>query len=83
MGRMTAKQLAADRQVIGWSRVELAKRLNCDEGTIRAMENGRREIPPEVGWWLHPIATLVRGLEPPDPANWMVRVPSEKRQDYD
>ena len=81
MYHMNGKQLESDREVLGWPRSELARRLRCDEGTIRMMESGLRSIPEQIAAWLHPIATLARALPPPEPVEWLVRVPKEEKSD--
>jgi transcriptional regulator with XRE-family HTH domain len=77
---MTGKELESDREALGWPRSELARRLKCDEGTIRMMESNLRAVPEQIAAWLHPIATLVRVLQPPEPAEWMVRVPKRRKE---
>ena len=77
MYNMNGKQLESDRQALGWSRSELARRLRCDEGTIRMMESNLRSVPEQVAAWLHPIATLARALPPPEPVEWLARVPKK------
>ena len=83
MYRMTGRELEGDREVLGWTRSELARRLKCDEGTIRMMERDLRSIPEQIAAWLHPIATLARVLQPPEPVEWLVRVPKRRKENAD
>ena len=80
MTRMTGKQFEDDRLTLGWPRSELARRLKCDEATIRMMEQEKRVIPREIAAWLAPIAAVVRALPPPGPEEWMIRGPRLSRR---
>jgi hypothetical protein len=44
------------------------------------MEKGLRPIPEQIAAWLHPIATLARVLRPPEPVEWLVRVPKARKE---
>ena len=75
---MTGSELHAAMTVIGWSRSQLARRLQCDEGTVRAMETGRRPIPLVIEAYIRPIAAVINALPPPDPADWLGRTPGRE-----
>lgn len=68
--RMTGAKFIKLRLSIGWSRVQLAERLDCDEAIIRAMEAGRRPVPGVVAEWVTRMAALVAENPPPQAAVW-------------
>ncbi len=65
---MTGPELAAAREGLGWSRVYLAEQLECSEGTIRQMEDGRRTIPPIVAAWITDL--FLYHIDHPPPTGW-------------
>jgi hypothetical protein len=53
---------------MGWSRYEVARRLDCSEQLVRKWITGKIPAPPSVVRWL---ATLVRAIEQlPPPSDW-------------
>jgi len=54
---------------IGWTRAELARRLNVSEATVRGWAIGRRAPLPSVFDWLQKIAHLIRSA-PAFPEGW-------------
>lgn len=47
---------------IGWSLRKLARRLRCDDGTVRQFGSGRRLIPANLATWLEHLAATHRTL---------------------
>jgi len=47
---------------IGWSLRKLARRLRCDDGTVRQFGSGRRPIPANLAIWLDHLAAAHRTL---------------------
>ena len=47
---------------IGWSLRKLARRLRCDDGTVRQFGTGRRPIPANLATWLENLAAAHRTL---------------------
>jgi len=47
---------------IGWSLRKLARRLRCDDGTVRQFGSGRRPIPANLATWLEHLAAAHRTL---------------------
>lgn len=47
---------------IGWSKRKLARRLRCDDGTVRQFGSGRRPIPANLATWLEHLAAAHRTL---------------------
>jgi len=47
---------------IGWSLRKLARRLRCDDGTVRQFGSGRRPIPANLAAWLETLAAAHRTL---------------------
>lgn len=47
---------------IGWSLRKLARRLRCDDGTVRQFGTGRRPIPANLATWLEHLAAGHRTL---------------------
>ena len=47
---------------IGWSLRKLARRLRCDDGTVRQFGTGRRPIPASLAAWLEKLAAAHRTL---------------------
>ena len=47
---------------IGWSLRKLARRLHCDDGTVRQFGSGRRPIPANLATWLEHLAAAHRTL---------------------
>jgi transcriptional regulator with XRE-family HTH domain len=64
----TGERLVWALAVIGWSKNELARRLNTDEGSVRQMCRNRRLIPDVLGLWLETLAALHQAL--PQPMGW-------------
>jgi inorganic pyrophosphatase/exopolyphosphatase len=51
---------------IGWSRLEAARRLNCDEKLIRKWTSGELAAPAIVGAWLAALVAAINRLPAPD-----------------
>jgi ribosome-binding protein aMBF1 (putative translation factor) len=69
---MTPAGFRAALEEIGWSRRQLAQRLECDTQLANRWAAGGAPIPPSVARWLE---QLVRALErTPPPDDWRVRV---------
>ena len=68
---MTPEQFIEARRIIGWPRTEIARRLACNEKTIRQMETGQRGIPASVAKWLDHVARWC--ADHPAPEDWRVR----------
>ena len=49
---------------IGWSLRKLARRLRCDDGTVRQFGTGRRPIPANLAAWLESLSAAHRTLSP-------------------
>ena len=47
---------------VGWSLRKLARRLRCDDGTVRQFGTGRRPIPANLATWLEKLAAAHRTL---------------------
>ena len=47
---------------VGWSLRKLARRLHCDDGTVRQFGSGRRPIPANLATWLEHLAAAHRTL---------------------
>ena len=47
---------------IGWSLRKLARRLRCDDGTVRQFGTGRRPIPTNLAAWLESLSAAHRTL---------------------
>lgn len=47
---------------IGWSLRKLARRLRCDDGTVRQFGTGRRPVPANLAAWLESLAAAHRTL---------------------
>lgn len=60
--------LATLLEAIGWSRSELARRLDCSESLVRKWFDASIAIPPAVLRWLASVARALERLTPPD--NW-------------
>jgi hypothetical protein len=52
-------------QVIGWSRGELARRLDVSETTAKTLVNGKRNIPANIAVWLETLASMHLALPAP------------------
>jgi transcriptional regulator with XRE-family HTH domain len=57
-------------EVIGWSRNELARRLDVSESTAAQMVQGKRNIPNRPAVWLETLASIHLAL--PKPYLWGV-----------
>jgi hypothetical protein len=55
----------AFRKRLFWSRRDISFLVECDEGTIRNLEAGRREFPPGLVEWLAKMASFLRSNPPP------------------
>lgn len=44
------------REIIGWTRRQLATRLGCSENTLRQMEAEKQAIPKALAQWLERLA---------------------------
>ena len=64
---MTTTEFIIAREALGWSRMELARRMKCAENTVRNMESGKQHIPKPLGVWL---ARLARTLGRDPIPNW-------------
>ena len=49
---------------IGWLLRKLARRLRCDDGTVRQFGTGRRPIPANLAAWLESLSMAHRTLSP-------------------
>jgi transcriptional regulator with XRE-family HTH domain len=65
---MTAERLRWCMAAVGWSRGELARRLNINESTVAHMVQGKRFIPNRIAIWLDTLANVV--LSMPTPHLW-------------
>jgi hypothetical protein len=54
---------------IGWSDVELSRRLSVRPGAVRDWRTGRREVPPNLLEWLRIYAEAIDRL-PSRPKDW-------------
>lgn len=64
---MTTDEFIAARETMGWSRMELARRMECAENTVRNIESGKQRIPKALGHWL---ARVARALERDPIPDW-------------
>jgi ribosome-binding protein aMBF1 (putative translation factor) len=62
---MTPAEFHACRTAIGWSGVELAKRIAVDEGTVRQWGRGSRPIPEPIAAWLRKLSRFHLSNPPP------------------
>jgi transcriptional regulator with XRE-family HTH domain len=62
----TAETFARLRTSLGWSRHEIARRVNCDPKTAHNWETAARECPPEILEWLTESARALRAIKPPN-----------------
>ena len=62
---MTPERLTWCLDVLGWSRGELARRLDVSEGTTSQMTTGKRNIPHRLAVWLETLAQMQRALPAP------------------
>ena len=61
---MTPTQFRECLDDIGWSLRKLARRLRCDDGTVRQFGTGRRPIPANLAAWLENLAAAHCTLSP-------------------
>lgn len=54
---------------IGWTPGELARRLECADGTTHQWKSGRRAPPPYVVEWLEEVAAALAKVRP-TPVGW-------------
>lgn len=59
---MTPTQFRECLDDIGWSLRKLARRLRCDDGTVRQFGTGRRPIPANLAAWLESLSAAHRTL---------------------
>ena len=69
---MTPAGFRAALDAIGWSRRQLAQRLDCDTKLANRWATGSAPIPPSVARWLEQLVTVLGRNPPPD--DWRVRV---------
>lgn len=62
---MKAPRLLWCLEVIGWSRGELARRLDVSETTAKTFVNGKRNIPANLAIWLETLASMHMALPAP------------------
>lgn len=62
---MDPDELARCLDALPWSRRELARRLGCDDATLRRMARGARPVADNLAAWLRLLAALHAAL----PAN--------------
>lgn len=65
---MTTERINWCLEVLGWSRSELARRLDVSDATASQMIRGKRFTPNRVAVWLESLAQMVRAL--PTPFLW-------------
>jgi plasmid maintenance system antidote protein VapI len=65
---MTAERLSWCLDQLGWSRLELSRRLSVSEGTAANMVNGKRHIPNRVAIWIETLVSVTVAL--PGPYLW-------------
>jgi hypothetical protein len=61
---MTPTRMRECLGVLGWPLRELARRLRCDDGTIRQMGSGKRPVNDNLGAWLEMLSALHAALSP-------------------
>lgn len=61
---MTPTRMRECLAVLGWPLRELARRLRCDDGTVRQMGRGRRLIGSNLETWLEDLAAAHAPLSP-------------------
>lgn len=61
---MTPTRMRECLAVLGWPLRELARRLRCDDGSIRQMGKGRRPIASNLETWLEDLAAVHAPLSP-------------------
>ena len=68
---MTPAGFRAALDQIGWSRRQLAQRLECDTKLANRWATGSAPIPPSVARWLE--RRVRDDLREPPPTDWRVR----------
>ena len=61
---MTPTRMRECLAVLDWPLRELARRLRCDDGSIRQMGKGRRPIASNLEAWLEDLAAVHTALSP-------------------
>jgi len=59
---LLATPLASLLARIGWTTVELARRLDVSDSTVRSWVIGRRAVPQSVLFWVGRVAKAVEGV---------------------
>lgn len=67
---MTPARFIECREIIGWTRRQIAALLGCSENTLRQMEAEKQAIPPTLARWLERLAKAHERNPPPD---WRTR----------
>lgn len=62
---MTHERLNWCLDVLGWSRGELARRLDISDSTAGQMTTGKRNIPNRMAVWLETLAQMQRAMPAP------------------
>jgi len=68
---MTPAGFRAALEEIGWSRRQLAQRLDCDTKLANRWAVGQAPIPPPVARWLEQLTRAIERTPPPN--DWRVR----------
>jgi len=68
---MTPAGFRAALEEIGWSRRQLAQRLECDTKLANRWATGGAPIPPQIARWLEQLARVLERNPPPN--DWRVR----------
>lgn len=63
---MTPERFVELRAAIGWTRREMARRLNCSDNSLRQMEAQLQSIPPSLARWLERLARCHEQNPAPD-----------------
>ena len=61
---MNATRLRECLEAPGWSLRELARRLSCDDGTVRQMATDKRPVPDNLAAWLELVHAVWGVLTP-------------------
>ena len=64
LAAMTPTRLRECLDVLDWPLRELARRLQCDSGTIRQMGSGKRPVNDNLAAWLEMLAAVHGTLSP-------------------